>query len=150
MYSAKQRGRSSAGRQSADVLVRALAERVPDIENHMNDVATLAAATAQRLGLEPDEIELVHRAAALHDIGKVAIPDAILRKPGPLDPDEWAFMRRHPTIGERILAAAPFAGTGRGAGARLTRTVRRSRLPRRPRSRTDPTRGANHLRLRCL
>jgi diguanylate cyclase (GGDEF)-like protein len=107
MYSAKQRGRSSAGRQIADVLVRALAERVPDIENHMNDVATLAAATAQRLGLEPDEVELVHRAAALHDIGKVAIPDAILRKPGPLDPDEWAFMRRHPMIGERILAAAP-------------------------------------------
>ena len=107
MYSAKQRGRASAGRQSADVLVRALAERVPDIEDHMNDVATLAAATAERLGLEPDEIELVHRAAALHDIGKVAIPDAILRKPGPLDPDEWAFMRRHPVIGERILAAAP-------------------------------------------
>jgi two-component system cell cycle response regulator len=107
MYSAKQRGRTSAGRQSADVLVRALAERVPDIEDHMNDVASLAAATAEQLGLEPDEIELVHRAAALHDIGKVAIPDAILLKPGPLDPDEWAFMRRHPVIGERILAAAP-------------------------------------------
>jgi two-component system cell cycle response regulator len=107
MYGAKQGGRASAGRQSADVLVRALAEREPEIEDHMYDVAALAAATAERLGLEPDEVELVHRAAALHDIGKVAIPDAILRKPGPLDPDEWAFMRRHPVIGERILAVAP-------------------------------------------
>src|SRR5205085_10999558 len=43
----------------------------------------------------------------LHDIGKIAIPDAILDKPGPLDADELAFMRRHPAIGDRILSAAP-------------------------------------------
>ena len=47
------------------------------------------------------------RAAELHDVGKMAIPDAILDKPGPLDEDEWSFMRRHTIIGERILAAAP-------------------------------------------
>ena len=52
----------------------------------------------------------MRHAAQLHDIGKVAIPDAILHKPGPLDDDEWAFMRRHTLIGERIIA--------RGAGAR--------------------------------
>jgi HD-GYP domain-containing protein (c-di-GMP phosphodiesterase class II) len=49
----------------------------------------------------------VKLAAELHDVGKVAIPDAILNKPGPLNEDEWAFMRRHTLIGERIVAAAP-------------------------------------------
>ena len=49
----------------------------------------------------------MRHAAELHDIGKVAIPDSIVEKPGPLDDEEWAFMRRHTIIGERILAAAP-------------------------------------------
>jgi diguanylate cyclase (GGDEF)-like protein len=107
MYADKHRGRLSAERQSADVLVRALAERAPDLEGHLSDVATLATATAQRLGLDASAIDIIHRAAELHDIGKVAIPDAILRKPASLDDEEWAFMRRHPAIGERILLAAP-------------------------------------------
>ena len=47
------------------------------------------------------------RAAELRDVGKIAVPDAILDKPGPLDPVEWSFMRRHPLIGERILLEAP-------------------------------------------
>ncbi|MCP5996117.1 HD domain-containing protein, partial [Klebsiella pneumoniae] len=49
-------------------------------------------------------------AAALHDVGKVAIPDAIINKPAALDDEEWAFMRRHTIIGERIIAAAPSLG----------------------------------------
>jgi HD-GYP domain-containing protein (c-di-GMP phosphodiesterase class II) len=49
----------------------------------------------------------VRQAAALHDIGKAAVPDAILNKPGPLSEDEWVFMRRHTVIGERIMQAAP-------------------------------------------
>jgi diguanylate cyclase (GGDEF)-like protein len=107
MYNDKHRGRQSASRQSADVLVRALAERIPDLEGHLSDVAILAGATAERLELELDEIEIIQRAAELHDIGKVAIPDAILAKPAALDSTETMFMRRHPIIGERILAAAP-------------------------------------------
>ena len=59
------------------------------------------------LGLEHEDIEAVRQAAQLHDIGKVAIPEAILHKPGPLDDDEWAFMRRHSEIGERIIGEAP-------------------------------------------
>ena len=47
------------------------------------------------------------RAAELHDVGKMAIPDEILQKPGPLTQDEWAFVRRHPLVGERILSVAP-------------------------------------------
>ncbi|HWF73896.1 MAG TPA: HD domain-containing phosphohydrolase [Solirubrobacteraceae bacterium] len=107
MYNDKHRGRQSASRQSADVLVRALAERIPDLEDHLSDVASLAGGTAERLGLELDEVEVIQRAAELHDIGKVAIPDAILQKPAALDQSEMSFMRQHPIIGERILAAAP-------------------------------------------
>ena len=61
----------------------------------------------QRLGLEPGELTLLHRAAQLHDIGKMAIPDAILQKPGPLDTEERRFIERHTIFGERIIAAAP-------------------------------------------
>jgi two-component system, cell cycle response regulator len=107
MYAQKHGGRPSAGSQSRDVLLRALAERNPDLGEHLSTVAELAVAVARKLGLSPSEIEQVRHAADLHDVGKVAIPDAILDKPGPLDDDEWAFMRRHTIIGERIVAAAP-------------------------------------------
>ncbi len=70
-------------------------------------VATLAADVARRLGLDEDEVERVVIAAELHDIGKIAIPRSILDKPGPLDADEWEFMRRHTLIGERIAQSAP-------------------------------------------
>jgi two-component system cell cycle response regulator len=106
MYANKHAGRMSAGRQSKDVLVRALAERHPELGSHGEAVA-LAEATAEALGLAPDEVEQVRHAAELHDVGKVAIPDAILGKPGPLSEEEWAFVRRHPVIGQRIILAAP-------------------------------------------
>lgn len=66
----------------------------------------LAAATAVALGLSAEEVERVQRAAELHRVGRVAIPDAILDKPGPDDDADWAFMRRHTLVGERIIAAA--------------------------------------------
>ncbi|HET6506311.1 MAG TPA: diguanylate cyclase [Baekduia sp.] len=107
MYAQKHGGRPSAGSQSHDVLMRALAERDPELRTHLASVADLAVAVARKLGLSAAEVEQVRHAADLHDVGKVAIPDAILDKPGPLDADEWAFMRRHTIIGERIVAAAP-------------------------------------------
>jgi diguanylate cyclase (GGDEF)-like protein len=106
MY-ANKLGRASAGRQSTDVLLRALAERHPSLGEHNDGVAELAQAVARRLGLDALAVEQVRIAAELHDVGKVAIPDAILDKPGPLDDEEWAFMRRHTLIGERIICAAP-------------------------------------------
>jgi two-component system cell cycle response regulator len=106
MYANKHAGRLSAGRQSKDVLLRALAERDPGLGSH-GDAVALAEATAEALGLAPDEVEQVRHAAELHDVGKVAIPDAILGKPGPLSEEEWAFVRRHPVIGQRIILAAP-------------------------------------------
>jgi len=107
MYARKRSDRNSVGRQTTDVLLRALAERHPDLDGHSCDVALLAETTAQRLGLEPDDVEAVRQAAQLHDIGKVAIPEAILHKPGSLDDEEWTFMRRHSEIGERIIGEAP-------------------------------------------
>jgi two-component system, cell cycle response regulator len=106
MYASKHAGRMSAGRQSKDVLLRVLAERDPGLGT-IREAVELAVATATALGLGPDEVEQVRHATELHDVGKIAIPDAILAKPGPLSEDEWAFVRRHPLIGERIVLAAP-------------------------------------------
>jgi diguanylate cyclase (GGDEF)-like protein len=106
MYANKHAGRVSAGRQTADALLRALAERDPNLGAH-TEAVELAVATARRLGLAVDEIERVRHATELRDVGKVAVPDAILGKPGPLREEEWAFVRRHPVIGERILGGAP-------------------------------------------
>jgi diguanylate cyclase (GGDEF)-like protein len=110
MYAQKHAGRATPGRQSSDVLMRALAERHPHLGQHHNGVAELVEEVGRRLGMEGDEAAHLRHAASLHDIGKVAIPDAIINKPEPLSEEEWAFMRRHTLIGERILAAAPALG----------------------------------------
>jgi diguanylate cyclase (GGDEF)-like protein len=107
MYAQKRGERSSASRQSADVLLRALSERNPELGSHLHDVAVLAALVARRFSLPPEEIESIRQAAELHDVGKVAVPDAILFKPGPLNESDWSFIRRHTLIGERIIGAAP-------------------------------------------
>jgi diguanylate cyclase (GGDEF)-like protein len=73
MYASKNAGRRPADAQSADVLLRALTERHPDLGGHADGVAALAERTAERLGLQGDELDRVRQAARLHDIGKVAI-----------------------------------------------------------------------------
>jgi diguanylate cyclase (GGDEF)-like protein/PAS domain S-box-containing protein len=108
MYARKSsNSRSSAGRQSADVLLKILSERNRDLGVHLDQVTSLSAAVADRLGLPDEERAPLVQAAALHDVGKAAIPDSIVDKQGPLDDEEWAFMRRHTLIGERVLSAAP-------------------------------------------
>jgi putative nucleotidyltransferase with HDIG domain len=87
--------------------MRALSECHPDLEDHLVGVAQLAEAVAAELGLPADEVVRVRLAAALHDVGKMAIPAAILEKPGPLSEHERAFLNRHTVIGARILHAAP-------------------------------------------
>jgi HD-GYP domain-containing protein (c-di-GMP phosphodiesterase class II) len=67
----------------------------------------LSGDVARHLDLAPHLVEQVREAAQLHDIGKMAIPTAILDKTGPLSDDEWKFIRRHTIVGERILNAAP-------------------------------------------
>jgi two-component system, cell cycle response regulator len=107
MYADKGRRSSSAGHQSRAVLLRILREREPALHDHLVGVAELAVAVARQLDLNGEQLDEVARAAELHDVGKVAIPEEILHKPGPLDEEEWAFVRRHTLIGERILSAAP-------------------------------------------
>jgi diguanylate cyclase (GGDEF)-like protein/putative nucleotidyltransferase with HDIG domain len=107
MYAQKGSSRTSASRQSTDVLLRVLSERDADLGAHVSSVAQLAEAVARRLRVASEEIQTVSRAAALHDIGKLAIPESILQKPGALDEAEWAFIRSHTVVGERIVAAAP-------------------------------------------
>lgn len=94
-------------RACADLLLAALAERDPDLGAHSCDVAEAATIAAQRLGLSRRRIEQVRLAAELHDVGKLAIPERILCKPGRLDPSEWEIMRMHAEVGARILNAMP-------------------------------------------
>jgi putative two-component system response regulator len=73
---------------------------------HTKRVAEMAALVAQQLGLPDEEIALIKAAAPLHDVGKVAIPDAILLKPGPLSADEMDQMKQHTEIGAKILGGS--------------------------------------------
>jgi diguanylate cyclase (GGDEF)-like protein len=107
MYARKNLGRTSAGRQSTDVLLSVLSATDPVLGEHIDGVADSCVAVGRELGMDEGEIPALRSAGALHGIGKVAIPDAILSKPGPLTEDEWQFVRRHTVIGERILRAAP-------------------------------------------
>ena len=88
-------------------LLRTLAEREPELRAHVADVSSLAVRVGEQLGLAPDELEELRLAAELHDVGKLAIPDIVLQKSGPLDPTEWGFIHAHTLIGQRILGAAP-------------------------------------------
>jgi diguanylate cyclase (GGDEF)-like protein len=107
MYAQKHGRSSGAGEQARDVLMRTMHAKQPALGDHSSEVAELAIAVARRLGMTAEEIDEIARAAELHDVGKVGIPDAVLDKPGPLDADEWEFMRQHTILGERILSAAP-------------------------------------------
>jgi diguanylate cyclase (GGDEF)-like protein len=106
MYEHKGGRRPNAASESQRVLLRALAERNSELGQHNNDVAQLSEAVASELGLERADIIPIVRAAELHDVGKLAIPDTILNKPGPLDEQEWEFVRSHTLVGERIVASA--------------------------------------------
>ena len=106
LFAHKGQSRSSSSTQSRSVLRQALAELRPELAPHADAVMGLAEEIAQNLGLAPHIVEQVRQAAQLHDIGKIAIPDTLLDKPGPLSAEERAFIHRHPTIGERIVSAA--------------------------------------------
>jgi diguanylate cyclase (GGDEF)-like protein len=106
MYEHKDDRRPSAASESQGVLLRALAERNNELGEHHNVVADLVEAVARELGLANEQVVPIRRAAELHDVGKLAIPDAILNKPGPLSDEEWVFMRGHTIVGERIVSSA--------------------------------------------
>ncbi|MCW2928331.1 MAG: diguanylate cyclase protein/HDIG protein [Thermoleophilia bacterium] len=102
-------GRRRQQRDSELATVLSLAEaldlRDADTSNHSRQVGRYAELMAQGLGLAPAHVERVRVAGLLHDIGKIGVPDSVLRKPGKLDEDEWAQMQAHPEIGARLLAS---------------------------------------------
>jgi two-component system cell cycle response regulator len=106
LYAQKYSRRGESDRTMA-ALLEALAIREPDLQAQLADVSSLALGVGKMLGLRRDEIGELERAAQLHDLGKLAVPDEILNKPGPLDEREWAFVRQHTIVGERILRASP-------------------------------------------
>jgi len=116
LYGNKDSRRASAGKQTREVLLSVLTERDADLRGHLSAVARLARAVGEALDLPDAELHDLTLTAELHDVGKLAIPDSILSKDGPLTEDEWVFVHRHTVVGERILASAP-------ALARMSRLV---------------------------
>jgi two-component system cell cycle response regulator len=105
---AQKHAKKSKRDQPHDVLLQVLLEREPSLHTHTLEVGSMARDVGLALGLEGRDLDELHRAAQLHDIGKLAIPDAILHKPTSLEEAEWRFIAQHTVVGERILAASPF------------------------------------------
>ncbi len=106
MYVAKM-SRALDRAQTRDAVLTMLHERDPALYEHVCAVGATALRIARHLGLNEVAARQIEHAGELHDIGKIAVPDAILHKPGGLDAEEWKFMRTQPIVGERILHAAP-------------------------------------------
>jgi len=85
-------------------LGRAAEYRDNETGMHVVRMSKCAALVAQAMGLSEDECNLILNVAPMHDVGKIGIPDAVLLKPGKLDPDEWEIMKNHTLIGEEILS----------------------------------------------
>lgn len=107
MYADKTSRRPSARRYARNLLVQILAEREPDLFDHTREVAGYALAVARELGLEGEALDEIARAAELHDVGKVAVPDRVLYGGEDLQAADWQLLRAAPIVGERILASHP-------------------------------------------
>lgn len=82
--------------------------RDKETEGHFRRVVELTLQLAKELGMSEDELEHIRGGALLHDIGKVAVPDRILLKPGPLTDEDWAVMKQHPQFAEKVLGGIPY------------------------------------------
>ena len=89
--------------ETVTVMANAIEGRDRYTRGHVDRVTTYATWLAEELRWPPDHIRILEFGARLHDIGKVRVPDHILNKPGPLDDEEWAVMKKHPSVGARIL-----------------------------------------------
>ena len=89
--------------QSLVGLSTALEAKDPYTRGHSERVGTWSRRLAAKLGLPADQVERIGQAGLLHDIGKIGVPENVLRKPGPLDDEEWTAMRRHPLVGAQIV-----------------------------------------------
>lgn len=87
-------------------LGQAVDSRDEDTGQHINRIGLLSYRLARAAGMDEDRAEMLRRASALHDVGKIAIPDAILQKPGKLTPQEWEVMKTHTTAGAKMLSGS--------------------------------------------
>src|SRR5688572_14853571 len=95
-------------KSTLEALGSALDTRDVGTEAHSRRVHGYSMATAKEFGVPEHQLSDIAHGVLLHDIGKIGIPDAILLKPGPLTPEEWKVMRRHPEIGRRLIESIPF------------------------------------------
>ncbi len=93
-------------RETLSRLARAIEYRDSGTSAYLERMAHVAGLIAEQLGLPEDEVRAIEMAAPLHDMGKIAIPDAVLMKPGPLTDEETQIMRRHPQIGHELLSGS--------------------------------------------
>lgn len=93
-------------RETLSRLARAIEYRDAGTSAYLERMARVAGLVAEQLGLPEEEVKLIEMAAPLHDMGKIAIPDAVLLKPGRLNDEELAVMRRHPRIGHELLSGS--------------------------------------------
>jgi HD-GYP domain-containing protein (c-di-GMP phosphodiesterase class II) len=98
--------------QSLLGLANALEAKDPYTRGHSERVGVWGGRLAAALGLPAPEIDTITQAGLLHDLGKIGVPEAVLRKRGPLEHDEWALMRNHPIIGAQIVAPFEFFAGG--------------------------------------
>ena len=114
---------------------------------HCRGVVALCLEVGAAMALDAAGLRNLEFGALLHDVGKVAVPNEIINKPGPLDDEEWAMMRAHTIEGQRMLERiGGFMNEVGAIVARLARALGRRRLPRRPGGRGDPARGAHRQR----
>jgi HD-GYP domain-containing protein (c-di-GMP phosphodiesterase class II) len=90
--------------ETVHLLADAVETRSKETGAHTRRVGELSWILGKGLGLDPQRVEVLHRAAPLHDLGKIAIPDSVLNKPGKLTPEEWAVMKTHSLVGYEILS----------------------------------------------
>ena len=107
-YETRRRQQEESYVATIGALAAALDAKDRYTEAHSRETAEFAVNVGKRLHLPADQLRLLEYGALLHDIGKIGIPGYILQKPGALTPEEFAIMREHPVIGERILASVPF------------------------------------------
>lgn len=85
-------------------LARSIEGKDPYTHGHCERLSEYSARLGEHLGFSEDQIIALRRAGVVHDVGKIAVPDAILLKPSSLTPDEWKLIKEHPVVGERICA----------------------------------------------
>ena len=135
---------------TAEALAAALEAKDSYTAEHSRQIVANTEAVGRRLGLDDTELRTLRYGAIFHDIGKIAIPEAILHKRGPLTEEEQRLIERHTVVGERILSSVEFLSDVLPLVRHEHERFDGTRLPRRPGGRGHPARLADHLRLRRL